>query len=78
MLSFIFPVLLLVTAVGSILWYQRTTNDIFYALAVSSAVVSLIWGLVVAHWSILLLGLLIVLKFRAPVLSTIQINADNK
>lgn len=78
MLSFIFPVLLLMTAVGSLLWYQRTTNDIFYALAVSSAIIGLIWGLVMAHWSILLLGLLFLLKFPSPVLRTIQINTDRK
>lgn len=78
MLSFTFPVLLLMTAVGSLLWYQRTTNDIFYALAVSSAIIGLIWGFAIAHWSILLIGLLFLLKFRSPVLSTIQIDTDRR
>jgi hypothetical protein len=73
----IFPILLLVTAVGSILWYQHTANDIFWALAVTSAMVGLIWGLVITHWSIQLLGLAILLRYSSPVLSLVQ-NADNK
>jgi hypothetical protein len=76
MFFFIFPILLLITAIGSILWYQRTTNDIFYALAVSSAIIGLIWSLAIAHWSVLLLGLLVLLKFPSPVLSVIQIHSD--
>ncbi|ACK68803.1 conserved hypothetical protein [Gloeothece citriformis PCC 7424] len=70
----IFPILLLITSIGSGLWYQKTDNDIFGVLAVASAAACLIWGLVIAHWSIHLLGLLVLLKFRTPILEWVQIN----
>lgn len=69
----IFPILLLITSLGSGLWYKKTDNDIFGALAVASATVCLIWGLVIAHWSIHLLGLLVLLKFKTPILEWVQI-----
>ena len=59
------------------LWYQKTDNDIFGALTVASAVACLIWGLVIAHWSIHLLGLVVLLKFRTPILEWVQINNKN-
>jgi uncharacterized protein HemY len=64
----LFPLLLLITAIGSGLWYQRTNNDIFGVLAVLSALISLIWGLVVLHWTLNLLVLVLLLKFRSSVL----------
>ncbi len=72
----IFPVLLLVTALGSILLYQRTSHDIFWVLAVGSAVVCLIWGLVIAHWSIHLLTLIFLLAVRSPsrIARVVQVN----
>ncbi|AFY76676.1 hypothetical protein Ple7327_1282 [Pleurocapsa sp. PCC 7327] len=73
-----FPVLLLIVAVGSVLWYQHTNNDIFWVLAVATAITCLIWGLVIAHWSILLVGLLALLKFRAPMVRPVRVETDNK
>ena len=62
-----FPILLLVTAIASIVIYLRTNNDIFALLGVCMAVCCLIWGLVLAHWSIHLLALLALLFIGKPV-----------
>ena len=70
----LFPLLLLVTSIGSALWYQRTGNDIYGVLAVASSLSCLIWGLVIAHWSIHLLSLIVLFRFRSPILSLIQAN----
>lgn len=56
--SIMFPILLLVTAISSIVIYLRTNNDIFGLLGVGMSVSCLIWGLVLAHWSIHILALL--------------------
>lgn len=69
----LFPLLLLVTAIASGIWYQKTDNDIFGVLAVGGAAICLIWGLVIAHWSINLLGLLLLFKLRMPLLEWVQI-----
>lgn len=53
-----FLILLLVTAIVSIVIYLRTDNDIFGLLGVGMSVSCLIWGLVLAHWSIHILALL--------------------
>ncbi|CAO5070141.1 hypothetical protein N0824_02294 [Microcystis sp. 0824] len=66
MFSPLFPLLLLLLSFLSLLWYQKTDNDIFKALAVSSLIFAIIWGLILVHWSIHLLGLLLLLKFRSP------------
>jgi hypothetical protein len=70
----LFPILLLVTAVLSILWYQRTANDIYGVLAVGSAVICVIWGLVIAHWLVHLLSLAILLRLISPQLSAMKPN----
>ena len=62
-----FPLLLLVTAIASIIVYLRTDNDIFALLAVGMSVTCLIWGLVIAHWSVHLLALLALLFVGRPV-----------
>ena len=62
-----FPLLLLVTAIASILVYLRSNNDIFALLAVGMSVTCLIWGLVIAHWSIHLLALLALMFVGRPV-----------
>ena len=62
-----FPLLLLVTAIANIIIYLRTNNDIFALLAVGMSVTCLIWGLVIAHWSVHLLALLAVLFIGRPV-----------
>ncbi|VEP18241.1 conserved hypothetical protein [Hyella patelloides LEGE 07179] len=62
----VFPILMLVTTIGSIILYLRTANDIFGVLSVGMAIACLIWGLVVAHWSIHLLFLVALLLLRKP------------
>lgn len=62
-----FPLLLLVTAIASIFIYLRTNNDIFALLAVGMSVTCLIWGLVIAHWSVHLLALLAIMFIGRPV-----------
>ena len=62
-----FLILLLVSALASIFIYQRTDNDIFALLAVGMSVICLIWGLVVAHWSVHILALFAVLYLGKPV-----------
>ncbi|MGK7939885.1 MAG: hypothetical protein AB4062_07000 [Crocosphaera sp.] len=74
----IFPLLLLITSLGSVFWYQRTGNDIFGVLAFASALAFVIWGLVISHWLIHILGLVILLKFKTPILSTIQVKVSSK
>lgn len=76
MLLSMFPLLLLVMSLGSILWYQRTDNDIFGVLGVISAVIGLIWGLTIAHWSINLLGLVVLLLVRSPILNPLQVKIN--
>ena len=61
-----FLVLMIFMTLGSVFLYLRTANDIFGALAVCMAIACLIWGLVVAHWSILLLFLIALFYFRKP------------
>ncbi len=62
----ILPLLFLVTAIGSVVLYLRTAHDIFGVLAVVSSIVCLIWGLVIAHWSVHLLALLGLLLLKSP------------
>jgi hypothetical protein len=54
----ILPLLFLLTALGSVILYLRTDHDIFGVLAVVGSIVCLIWGLVIAHWSVHLLALI--------------------
>ena len=62
-----FPILLLVTALASIVIYLRTDNDIFALLAVGMSLACLIWGLIIAHWSVHILALFAVLYLGKPV-----------
>ena len=62
-----FLLLLLVSALASIIIYLRTDNDIFALLAVGMSVTCLIWGLVIAHWSVHILALFAVLYLGKPV-----------
>jgi hypothetical protein len=78
MILLIFPILLLVTAVGCFSWYQRSRNDIFRALAFAIALIGTIWVLTVSHWTIQLLSLLVILKFYSPALSPVRIKINNK
>ena len=61
-----FPILLFVTAIASIVIYLRTSNDIFALLGAGMTVICLIWGLVIAHWSIHVLALAALLVFVKP------------
>ncbi len=72
-----FPLLLLVTAIASIVIYLRTDNDIFALLAVGMSVTCLIWGLVIAHWSVHLLALLALMFVGRPV-AVATINSRQK
>ena len=62
----IFPLLMFITTLGSIILYLRTASDIFGVLSVVMAIACLIWGLVVAHWSIHLLVLVALLFVKKP------------
>lgn len=62
-----FPFLLLLTAIVSVFIYLRTNNDIFVLLAVGTSICCLIWGLVIAHWSVHILALLALLFIGKPV-----------
>ena len=58
------PLSLLIVALVSIWHYQRSANDIYRVLSALMAVVCLIWGFAIAHWSIHLFSLLLLLNFR--------------
>jgi hypothetical protein len=62
-----FPILLFITAIASIVVYLRTSNDIFALLGASMSIICLIWGLVIAHWSVHILTLLASFLFVKPV-----------
>lgn len=59
-----FSFLLLSIAIGSILLYQRVSDELWRVLAAGTAMVCLIWGFAIAHWSVQLLGLVALLKFK--------------
>ncbi|MDR9405521.1 MAG: hypothetical protein RI580_19040 [Halothece sp. Uz-M2-17] len=60
----ILPLALLIVALVSIWNYQRTANDIYRVLSAMIAVVCLIWGFAIAHWSVHLLSLLLLYQFK--------------
>lgn len=70
----VFPILLLIISIASGISYLKTDNDTFGVLAIATAAGCLLWGLVVAHWLILLVSLLVLLKIRTPVLGLVEIN----
>lgn len=78
MILLIFPILLLVTAIGCFSWYQRSDNDIFRALAFAIALIGIIWVLTISHWTIQLLSLLVILKFYSPVFNPVRIKVNDK
>ena len=61
-----FP-LFLITAAISIVIYLRTSNDIFALLGACMTLICLIWGFVIAHWSIHILALAALFLFVKPV-----------
>ncbi|NJK99533.1 MAG: hypothetical protein HC910_02835 [Spirulinaceae cyanobacterium SM2_1_0] len=64
MLLPVFPLLLLILALGNLYLYQRADHELSRVLTAGIAVACLVWGFVIAHWSIHLLCLLLLLKFR--------------
>lgn len=65
----LFMTLLLLTTIASIFIYQRTNQEIHLLLSLFTAIIFLIWGLAIAHWSIHILALLTLLCIRIPVFS---------
>jgi len=61
----LFPLSLLIIALVSIWYYHRTANDIYRVLSAVIAVICLIWGFAIAHWSIHLLSLLLLCRLNA-------------
>lgn len=70
----VFPLLTIAATIGSIFLYLRTANDIFGVLAVIFAIACLIWGLVVAHWTIHLLFLTGLVFFRPKAIARATAN----
>jgi hypothetical protein len=68
----LFPLLLLAMAIGSVLVYQHTSNDIFGVLAIASAIVCLIWGLAIAHWSVHVFSLIALFTLQSPLMRILQ------
>lgn len=60
----VLPFVLLIVALGNLVLYQRATHELSRVLTACIAVTCLIWGFAIAHWSIHLLCLLLLLKFR--------------
>ncbi|BAQ61676.1 hypothetical protein GM3708_2082 [Geminocystis sp. NIES-3708] len=65
----LFLTMLLLTTITSIFIYQRTNQEVHLVLALFTAIIFLIWGLAIAHWSIHILALLALLCIRIPLFS---------
>ncbi|MGI0482129.1 hypothetical protein ACN4EE_15255 [Geminocystis sp. CENA526] len=63
----LFMILLLLMSIISVIIYKRTNQEIHLVLTIFTAVILVIWGFAVAHWSIHLLALLTLLCIRIPV-----------
>ena len=72
----IFLILFLTITIGSFRLYQKTRQDIYRVLAISTAIVCIIWGLVIAHWSIHILTLIAIVLLNEPIMKMVQ--ASNK
>lgn len=59
--TFLFPLLLLGFALSSILLAQATGHDVYHVLAMGNFIVCLVWTCAIAHWSLQLLALLVLL-----------------
>ncbi|MGK7924331.1 MAG: hypothetical protein AB4290_03590 [Spirulina sp.] len=66
----VFPILLLIFALGNLFLYQRLSQDVYRVLTATTAAVCLIWGFAIAHWSVTLLSLFLLLRFKDVVLPT--------
>lgn len=74
----LFMTLLFLTSLLSIFIYQRTNQEIHLILAIFTAIILIIWGFAVAHWSIHVLALLTLLCIRVPIFTpkTIKISHE--
>ena len=70
----IFPLLFLMTALISIVLYQRSNQEIYLVLAIASGIIFVIWGLTLSHWLIHLLCLLALVSLRIPVFQPKTVN----
>lgn len=67
MMVSLFLILLFLSTFGSLVLYLRTNHDIHLVLALFCGIIFLVSSLIVAHWSIHLIGLLALLCFRIPI-----------
>jgi hypothetical protein len=74
----LFITLLLLTTIVSVFLYQHTNQEIYLVLALFTAVIFLIWGLAIAHWSVHILALLALLCIPIPVLSPKTVKVKEK
>lgn len=74
----VLPFVLLIIALGNLVLYQRATHELLRVLAACIAVTCLIWGFAIAHWSIHLLCLLLLLKFRRLTLVSASVLASSR
>lgn len=74
----LFLTMLLLTTITSIFIYQRTNQEVHLVLALFTAIIFLIWGLAIAHWSIHILVLLALLYIRIPIFSAKTIKIYEK
>ena len=77
MLVSLFMILLLVTTIVSAFIYQRTRQDIHLILSICTAIIFVIWGLAIAHWSIHIFALLALLCIRIPEFRANTVEAYN-
>ncbi len=71
MLFPLLPIILLSIALLNIIIYQKTNHELTRVLTATTAIVTLIWGFAIAHWSIHLLCLVLLLRFRSGSMSMI-------
>ena len=67
MIDMMLPILtisLLMTALGSIILYQKTSHELSRLLAVCVAIVALVWSFAIAHWSINLVFLILLFQLK--------------
>lgn len=77
MMISLFMILLLFTSVLSAFIYQRTNQDIHLILSIFTAIIFVIWGLAIAHWSIHIFALLALLCIRIPEFRGKTVNVYN-
>lgn len=71
----ILPFLMLSISIVSFLWYRWHANDIYRVLALGLGAIGTIWGFAIAHWSILVACLLVLLlSFDARILKSANLS----